>query len=59
MFIFYCFYFNRPNPNEQAAQVCRQIMKGSGQRDPFSLTDLCKVLKNPGFWLIALLCMLF
>lgn len=60
MFIFYCFYFNRPNPNEQAAQsLSTNNEKVLVKEESFSLTDLWKVLKNPGFWLIALLCMLF
>ena len=41
----------------------RKLDKESGveeeKDDPFKISDLCKILKSSGFWLVALLCVLY
>ncbi len=54
MFIVYIFmdkHYDRISVDKKAAD--------DADRDEFSFRDFVKVLRNPGFWLIAILCVMF
>ena len=54
MFIVYIVMDKRLDRSQPAATAMDE-----GKSDDFTFRDLLKVLRNPGFWLIAILCVLF
>lgn len=66
LFVIYTFY-DRHFDREQAARRTGRIAgsavsidaKSETKEDSFRLRDICVILRNPGFWLLALLCVSF
>lgn len=55
-FLFYCVY-DRKLDKQLAEQGASD--EGSSAEDEFSFKDVVAVIKNPAFWMIAFLCLLF
>ena len=57
--VFLLYLFLDRNYDRSAHQQVVQTVESNNERERFSIRDLLKVVNNPGFWIIALLCVMF